>query len=363
MSRVDVVVPSYNYSHYLRGCVESLFDQEGVDVRVLIIDDASTDDTPAQAAQLLIEYPGLEYRRHPRNIGHIATYNEGLLEWAAAPYVLLISADDLLAPGALRRAVEQMDRHYSIGMVCGMALLFESWEHIARAPIAKSSALAAEPDTKIFPTDQFLRRCVQGNPIATPTVVVRTELQRSVGPYAPELPHSGDMEMWMRFAVRGEIAVTRFVQAYKRLHTGNMSKGYYALHDLRQRFEAIEYRCARDADTYARYGLSREYVHRSMAEEALWVAYGFFDVGERAAIRDCLQFALEVWPSIAKSTTWRRMQLKLRLGPRLTGRLRSIATVFRQSPGAQTILDPRLGPRPGTIQGWWPEHLNSSVAQ
>jgi GT2 family glycosyltransferase len=45
LSSVDVVVPSYRYGRFLRQCVESVLSQEGVDVRVLIIDDASPDDT------------------------------------------------------------------------------------------------------------------------------------------------------------------------------------------------------------------------------------------------------------------------------------------------------------------------------
>ena len=51
-----------------------------VDVRVLIIDDASTDDTPEVAAALAAEDARVEFRRHAVNRGHIATYNEGL-EW------------------------------------------------------------------------------------------------------------------------------------------------------------------------------------------------------------------------------------------------------------------------------------------
>ena len=46
MSRVDVIVPSYKYAHFLRECVESIQSQSLTDVRVLIIDDASPDHTP-----------------------------------------------------------------------------------------------------------------------------------------------------------------------------------------------------------------------------------------------------------------------------------------------------------------------------
>jgi glycosyltransferase involved in cell wall biosynthesis len=352
---VDVVVPSYNYAHYLPGCVGSLFSQEGVDVRVLVIDDASSDNTPTVAARLLGQYSRLEYRRHTTNAGHIATYNEGLLSWAAAPYVLLLSADDLLAPGALKRAVDQMEQQPRIGMVCGMALLFESEDDIARAPAAKANATPDGPDTQILSTTHLLRRCVVGNPISTPTAVVRTELQRAVGGYAPELPHTGDMEMWMRFAVRGDVAVTRFVQAYKRLHVANMSKDYFALRDLRQRFAAVEYAVTRDPQAYARHGLSEDYVRGTMADQALWIANAFLELGDRDRVREALDFAIQLWPAIVTSTTWRNTQLKLRLGRRLTLGLQAITGLLRGNLRRPDAVVSERGPRPGTLQGWWPE--------
>jgi glycosyltransferase involved in cell wall biosynthesis len=45
MSTVDIIIPCYNYAHYLRACVNSVLSQSGVDVRVIVIDDASSDDT------------------------------------------------------------------------------------------------------------------------------------------------------------------------------------------------------------------------------------------------------------------------------------------------------------------------------
>src|SRR5689334_1546671 len=111
MSRVDVIIPCYNYARFLRGCVESALRQTGVDVRCLIIDDCSPDDTRAVGEALCAENPGrVEYRRHEKNQGHIATYNEGI-EWVSGDYVLLLSADDMLIQGALARATRLMDAH------------------------------------------------------------------------------------------------------------------------------------------------------------------------------------------------------------------------------------------------------------
>ena len=95
MPSVSVVIPCYKYGRFLPGCVRSVLDQEGVDVRVLIIDDASPDDSAQVALDLAADDERVEARVHEVNKGHIATYNEGLLEWADGDYSVLISADDL----------------------------------------------------------------------------------------------------------------------------------------------------------------------------------------------------------------------------------------------------------------------------
>src|ERR1700730_1101828 len=124
MTSVDVVVPCYNYAQYLPCCIDMGLRQEELSVRVLIIDDASTDKTVEIGQSLAAHDPRVEFRSHSSNKGHIATYNEGLLEWASAEYSLLLSADDALPPGALARAGRLMNEHEEIGMTYGMARIF-----------------------------------------------------------------------------------------------------------------------------------------------------------------------------------------------------------------------------------------------
>src|ERR1035441_4659738 len=56
---------------------------------------------------------------------NIATYNEGLLEWADCDYTVLMSADDRLTPGALRRAADLLDSHPDVGFVYGHPVHFQ----------------------------------------------------------------------------------------------------------------------------------------------------------------------------------------------------------------------------------------------
>ena len=90
MSRVDVVIPCYNYARFVRQAVESVLSQEGVDVRVLIVDDASTDNSEEVGRQLAAGDRRVEYRRHPTNTGHLRVHNEGI-EWAAGDYFMLVT--------------------------------------------------------------------------------------------------------------------------------------------------------------------------------------------------------------------------------------------------------------------------------
>src|SRR5215472_2760633 len=116
MSSISVVIPCYNYGHFLRDAVDSALNgQDGVDVRVLVIDDASTDDSAEIAQKLAVEDPRIEVIVHSANKKNLATYNEGLLEWADGDYSVLLDADDRLTPGSLKRAADFMDANPNVG--------------------------------------------------------------------------------------------------------------------------------------------------------------------------------------------------------------------------------------------------------
>ena len=98
---VSVVIPCYNYGHYLPDSVGSVLAQPGVDVDVVIVDDTSTDYSAVVAEELVASDPRVALIRHPKNRGHIATYNDGL-DAVKGDYTTLLSADDLSDPGRAR---------------------------------------------------------------------------------------------------------------------------------------------------------------------------------------------------------------------------------------------------------------------
>jgi glycosyltransferase involved in cell wall biosynthesis len=307
MSSVSVLIPCYKYGHFLEDVVASVLDdQDGVDVRVLIIDDASPDDSAEVAKKIAAREPRVEVIVHETNKGNIATFNEGLLEWADGDYCTLVSADDRLTPGALRRARDLLDARPSVGFVYGRAVWFTHGEPL---PTARTRVQG----WSVWPGEWWVgRRFRQGeNPITSPEVVVRTSLQKRVGGYDARLPHAADMEMWLRLAMNAEVGFIRGVdQAYYRLHTQNMRKAYGALRDLRERRLVFETVLDRDGDRLPdAKGLS-SMMYRKLGREALWAAGRAYERGhtEQPEADELVAFAVDCWPEVRKLPLYRSLQ-------------------------------------------------------
>jgi len=331
MSSVSVVIPCYKYGHFLEEAVTSVLDdQEGVDVRVLIIDDASPDDSAEVACKIAARDPRVEVTVHAANKGNIATFNEGLLEWADGDYCILMSADDRLTPGALRRARDLLDENPGVGFAYGRSLWIMDGEPL---PTARTAVRG----WSVWPGRWWLEHRFRQaeNPITSPEIVVRTSLQKRVGGYDPELPRAADMEMYMRLAVNADVGFIRGAdQAYYRLHGQNMSKGVSTLMDLRQRRLVFETALDRYGESLPDAKRLSETVHRTLGREALWAAGRVYGRGrmrqtelarrllgaganeEERDVDELVAFASACWPEVSRLPLHRTLQRRRSIGPR-----------------------------------------------
>lgn len=316
MTSVSVVIPCYNYGHFLPDAVRSaLDDQPGTDVRVLIIDDASPDGSVDVAKTIAERDTRVTVLAHSANRGHIRTYNEGLLEWADGDYTVLLSADDRLTPGALRRAADLMDAHPEVGFVYGHPVRFQDG---GEPPSARTTVRSWSVWSGQWWLERRFRESVSC--IASPEVMVRTSLQKQIGGYDPELPHTGDTEMWLRFAAHADVGYIRGAdQAFYRTHGQNMTISRTPLVDLRQRrlaFETVLNRCGEKLPDAARLS---DMVHRRLSWEALWSVARAYDRGRIAQIPvdELIAFAFDCWPEAGKLPVYRGLQLRQLIGPRV----------------------------------------------
>jgi glycosyltransferase involved in cell wall biosynthesis len=243
LPRLTAIVPCYNYGHFLNECVESVVSQPGVDVDVIIIDDKSPDGSGDIADALAAAHHNVRSIRHDSNKGHLATYNEGL-ELAEGEYVVLLDADDVIAPGAFLRAIALFQANPQVGLVYGHPRNF-------------TDVVPAQPRTQVrswttWPGHAWIRAQVRRglSIVYSPEVVMRRSVLRDVGGFRAELPHAGDLDMWLRFAAISDIGrVNGPDQAFRRVHASSMMQTGYGtvLADLRGRQDAFESFFAKDA--------------------------------------------------------------------------------------------------------------------
>lgn len=333
MNSVDVIVPCYRYGRYLRQCVNSVLTQGIQSVRVLVLDDCSPDETPAVGTALASEDPRVTYRRHEENQGHIRTYNEGI-EWAEADYLLLLSADDYLLSGALQRATSLLDAHPTMSLCFGDATV-ASEDNSASFHDGLELNRRGDP-SQVFTGAQFVDFCIRNrarNLVPTPTAVVRTQLLKRLGGYRPELPHSADLELWLRLSAHGSVGYVRTNQAVYRMHAHNMSKDYSdvnVMRDLQQRlaaFEAFLFECR---DVLVAPHRLRSGLFRSLARDAVGLASTAFNNSRPELSVRLSEFAREVDPSVRRTGAWCRLALKRRLGFRVSSALQPAVAAFRR---------------------------------
>jgi glycosyltransferase involved in cell wall biosynthesis len=302
--RVSVVVPCYNYGNYLPECVDSILTQSGVEVDVLIVDDASPDGS-AEVARRLAADPRVRLIEHQVNQGHIATYNEGLAA-ATGDYVVLLSADDLLSPGSLARSTALLEAYPEMGFVYGFSAGFN--DRPPRPRLRPSS-------WSVWTGAEWLAEnlALASNPVATPEVVMRAATMRELVGYDARVPHGADFLLWLRAATRGSVGrVNGADQAYYRIHGANMHVQQFGgmVRDVAERQRVFEILFAEDGDPIADPDRLHETARAALAREALAVAcrsYALGRAGSDAPDR-MAELAVALHTDVRDSREWQRYE-------------------------------------------------------
>lgn len=322
MSSVDVVVPCFRYGHFLRECVESVLTQSGPELRVLIIDDASPDSTAEVTQELVRSDPRVEYHKHTSNEGLIVTANEGIA-WARADYMLLLSADDYLLPGAIKRSADLMDDYPSVAFTFGGAVVLDELGTRSRHRMGVGTR------THVLSGLDFIVLNGARNIVLSPTVVVRTSLQKRLGGYLADLPYASDMEMWLRLAAHGDVGVIAADQAVYRAHSANMSREPSREQDLLQRKAAIEHFLDSSAARLTNAADFRAWMNHMLALEAVRCASAAFNEGAIESSARLSKLAVSIDPSVQRSRRWWFLACKKVLGLRGWQLVRSAVEWFR----------------------------------
>lgn len=134
-----VVIPTYNYGAFLKRAVDSVHAQTGPTREILVIDDGSTDDTPAVAARLAAK---ITYIRQP-NSGVAVARNAGI-ERARGRYILFLDADDRLTDNALEHFQQAaIDHPEAVTLLGGYRSIGSDGIPVPKRPLPRMTTPAA----------------------------------------------------------------------------------------------------------------------------------------------------------------------------------------------------------------------------
>lgn len=208
---VSVLIAVRNGLPYLESAVRSMMAQTLPDIEILVVDDASTDETPEVLRRLAGEDPRVRVVTLERNLRLPGALNHGL-ELARAPLVARMDADDLSEPSRLEVQKRYMDAHP------GTVLIGTGFRRID----ADGKAF----DTKSYPYDAYATRWMARlhMPLVHPTFMFRAQLPGGAVPrYDPTWTHSEDYDLQVRLLDHGDVVLLPDVLLSWRAHGGSIT--------------------------------------------------------------------------------------------------------------------------------------------
>jgi glycosyltransferase involved in cell wall biosynthesis len=206
---ITVIIPTKDRWPMLSRSLQSVLEQEDVALEVIVVDDGSSDATPARLEEL--DDPRLRVLRNASSRGVASARNLGLSH-TRAEWIAFLDDDDLWAPRKLR---SQLERAAASG-----------------AGFVYTGTVVIDDDTGPFQADPveaedlqqgLLQRNVVGSPS---TVLVRTDLVRDAGGFDERLSMLADWDLWIRLIIDGRAVAATCPEplvAYV-LHTQNMHR-------------------------------------------------------------------------------------------------------------------------------------------
>lgn len=217
--RVSVVLPVYRGAAHVGAAVESVLGQTFSDFELLVLDDASPDESVA-----IVESfgdPRVRVLVNERNLGQVATLNRGLRE-ARGEYVARLDQDDVCLPERFERQAALLEEQPKVAVV-------GTW-----VDVVDESGVVVDRSRPLLDdvVDELYAILVDRLPLAHPAVMLRREAALALGGYDETVRYCEDQDLWRRLVLAGhELRVVPEPLLRYRVHAGQQS----SLHAEEQR--------------------------------------------------------------------------------------------------------------------------------
>ncbi|UZE94364.1 glycosyltransferase family 2 protein [Alkalimarinus alittae] len=229
--KISIVIPTYNSAAYITETLNSLIEQAYADQEIIVVDDGSTDNTPAIMAAFTNRYSFISYTVIENNGGPAKPRNVGI-GLATGDVVFLFDSDDIALPGKFTEAMKVFEQEPSVGMVTtNFSIVDSDAKNIVRnRMIDDYVSLQSILGRKITDNAYFVESSdafaalISANYVGTPGVGIRKEILAKIGGFDETLRHIDDREMWLRVAYETNIGYISEPSFLYRNHEQSISK-------------------------------------------------------------------------------------------------------------------------------------------
>ena len=207
---VDVLIPAYNAGRFVREAVDSIRRQDHLDVRIVVVDDGSTDDTPALLAALAREDARIVVITQP-NGGIVDALNNGLGH-CEAEFIARFDADDIAYPHRLARQVAFLRENPDIVATAGIARLIDA-DGRPTGELTPLVDLAGADPGEIPAKENYLLH---------PLLMIRRAALVAAGGYR-RVVHAEDADLYWRLREQGRLANQDDIQGEYRIHPASIT--------------------------------------------------------------------------------------------------------------------------------------------
>ena len=209
---VSVCIASYNYEAYVGEAIESVVNQTYTNWEIIIVDDASTDNSFFVIRDWQRRYPDkIHFIHSPENKGVCHSFNLAF-KTAKGKYIALLGSDDRMQATRLEQQVQYLADHQEVGVVCSLINIIDS-----QGEPSYSESLFDNPIVDLK------TQLLEGNFLNAPSAMIRSEVFEKVGLYNEALPYTQDFDHWLRILPYYEIQRIPEKLTDYRVHGENLS--------------------------------------------------------------------------------------------------------------------------------------------
>mgnify|MGYP001163383609 CR=1 FL=1 len=213
---VTIVIPTYNRAEMLSRAICSIKEQTYANWKLVVVDNASSDNTSSIVEEAMRNDARVCYYRHPENIGMLPNW-EFALSKVESSFFCLLCDDDYVLPGFLQAARHEMDCHPDIGLCFGRAAVVDNeGRRLGEAP----TKMAAGYYEAGHGASAMLK---EQNP-ATPATMFRRDCAKSVGWFDQRSQYVADLDMMVRVALNYPVKFFEEEVACYVVHSDNSFK-------------------------------------------------------------------------------------------------------------------------------------------